>query len=84
MNGTVVFLPYSHKYVFLTSVAAILHNKLHLLLYVESEQERFLEMTDKYIAALKKPYSLRFGETPEVLRGCGAVIWGMLTTLISI
>lgn len=26
-------------------------------------------MTDKYIAALKKLYSLRFGETPEVLRG---------------
>lgn len=39
VNGTVVFLPYSHKYV-LTSVAAILHNKLHLLLYVERESKR--------------------------------------------
>lgn len=39
VNGTVVFLPYSHKCV-LTSVAAILH-KLQLLLYVEREQEGF-------------------------------------------
>lgn len=53
-------------------------------LWGERENSFFWKMTDEYIAALKQNavQSQIWWNMPKVLRWCGAVIRGMLTTLI--